>query len=47
LLLGERHGAMALHRAIGRPVGEFGADVARPDFPWNELTGQDWDYLFY
>ena len=47
LLLGERHGATALHRAIGQPVAEFGAAVARPDFAWNELTGQDWDYLFY
>ena len=47
LLLGERHGSMALFKAIGRPVAKFGADVACPDFPWNDLTGQDWDYLFY
>ncbi len=46
LLLGERHGSMALFKAIGRPVAEFGADVL-PDFPWNDLIGQDWDYLFY
>jgi nitrite reductase (NADH) large subunit len=47
LLLGERHGSMALFKAIGQPVAQFGADVARPDFSLNDLTGQDWDYLFY
>jgi NAD(P)H-nitrite reductase large subunit len=47
LLLGERHGAMALHRAIDQPVARFGAGVARPEFAWNDLSSQDWDYLFY
>ncbi len=47
LLLGERQGSMALFKAIGQPVARFGADVARPDFPFNDLTGQDWDYLLY
>jgi NADPH-dependent 2,4-dienoyl-CoA reductase/sulfur reductase-like enzyme len=47
LLLGERHGSMALFKAIGQPVAQFGADVARPDFSFNDLTEQDWDYLFY
>ncbi|MCP4543431.1 MAG: FAD-dependent oxidoreductase [Chloroflexi bacterium] len=47
LLLDERHGSMALFKAIGQPVAQFGADIARPDFPFNDLTGQDWDYLFY
>jgi nitrite reductase (NADH) large subunit len=47
LLLGRRHGQLAIHKAIGRPVAQFGADIARPDFSWNDLTGQDWDYYFY
>ncbi len=47
LLLDERHGSMALFKAIGQPVARFGADVARPDFPFNDLAGRDWDYLFY
>ena len=47
LLLGERHGTMALLKAVGKPVARFGAHVAAPDFPFNELTGQDWDYLWY
>ena len=47
LLLGERHASMALFSAIGRPVAEFGGDIARPDFPWNDLAEQDWDYMFY
>jgi NADPH-dependent 2,4-dienoyl-CoA reductase/sulfur reductase-like enzyme len=47
LLLGERHGSMALFKAIGQPAARFGADVAHPGFSFNDLTGQDWDYLFY
>jgi nitrite reductase (NADH) large subunit len=47
LLLKSRHGMMAMYAAIGRPVAEYGEAIARPDFSWNELTGRDWDYLFY
>jgi NAD(P)H-nitrite reductase large subunit len=47
LLLGQRHGNMALFKTIGQPVAQFGASIAHPDFPFNELTGQDWDYLWY
>jgi NADPH-dependent 2,4-dienoyl-CoA reductase/sulfur reductase-like enzyme len=48
LLLKERHGSMALFKAIGQPVPEgVGKDIARPDFPYNDLSGQDWDYCFY
>jgi len=39
LLLNERHGSMALFKAIGRPVAQFGTDIARPGFPYNDLTG--------
>ncbi len=39
--------SLPLFKAIGQPVARFGADVARPDFPFNDLTGQDWDYLLY
>jgi NADPH-dependent 2,4-dienoyl-CoA reductase/sulfur reductase-like enzyme len=46
-LLGERHGSMALIEAIGKPVAQFGPQIAHPNFPYNELTGQNWDYLFY
>jgi hypothetical protein len=47
LLLGERHGTMALLQAIGQPVAQFGSRIARPDFQFNELTGRDWDYVWY
>ena len=47
LLLGQRQGSYAILKAIGQPVAQFGADIARPDFPYNDLSGQDWDYLFY
>ncbi|MDX9952711.1 MAG: FAD-dependent oxidoreductase [Anaerolineae bacterium] len=46
LLLNARRGDMALFKAIGQPVGDFRAVLARPDFPWNDLTGQDWDYEY-
>jgi len=47
LLLGQRQGSYPILKAIGQPVARFGADIARPDFPYNDLAGQDWDYLFY
>ena len=47
LLSGERSGSLPLIKLIGQPVAQFGADIARPDFPYNDLTGQDWDHLFY
>ncbi len=47
LLLGRRHGTTALYHAIGQPVAQFGEAIVRPDFPWNDHTGQDWDYVFY
>jgi len=38
---------MALIEAIGKPVAQFGPHIAHPDFPYNDLTGRDWNYLFY
>ena len=46
LLLKERQGANAIRLAIGKDVSAYGDEIVRPDFPWNDLTGQDWDYLF-
>jgi NAD(P)H-nitrite reductase large subunit len=47
LLLGERQGMMALLQAIGQPVAQFGSRIAHPDLTFNELTGRDWDYMWY
>jgi NADPH-dependent 2,4-dienoyl-CoA reductase/sulfur reductase-like enzyme len=47
LLLNARHGDMALFKAIGQLVGDLGDAVAQPDFPWNDVTGRDWDYEFF
>jgi NAD(P)H-nitrite reductase large subunit len=47
LLLDQRHGGMALFKAIGQAVTQFGADIARPDFPFNDLAERDWDYMWY
>ena len=39
---------MALLKAVGQPVPEgIGEEVAQPGFPFNDLTGRDWVYLFY
>ncbi len=47
LLIGNRHGMMAIYHAIGKTVQEKDLALASPDYKWNELTGADWDYLFY
>lgn len=47
LLLGNRHGLMPFYKAIGQPVAAFGEAIVEPGFAWNDLTGQDWDYLFF
>ena len=45
--MGNRRGIMPMYRSIGLPVAKYGDAMVGPDFPWNDLTGQDWDYLFY
>ena len=46
LLLNARHGDMVLFKAMGQPVAKLGTKIVHPNFPWNEFTGQDWDYEF-
>ena len=47
LLLGERRGSLALMEAIGQPLGDRTDGLAHPQFPFNDLTGKNWDMLFY
>ena len=47
LLLGNRHGLMAMYKAIGKPVPITGPGLAMPDYNWNTISGNDWDYHFY
>jgi hypothetical protein len=47
ILLSWNHGMMAIFNAIGQPVSQYGSDVVRPDFFWNDLGEQGWDYRFY
>ncbi|MGC9348143.1 MAG: NAD(P)/FAD-dependent oxidoreductase [Anaerolineae bacterium] len=47
VLIGERRGMMPIYKSIGASVAAYGDAVVRPDFAWNDLTGEDWDYLFY
>ena len=47
LLLGNRHGMMAMYKAIGKFVPETGPGLAMPDYNWNDISGNDWDYHFY
>jgi nitrite reductase (NADH) large subunit len=46
LLLGERRQNLSVLHAVGKEVLQ-GARIADPNFHWNDLTGQDWDYRFY
>ncbi|MGC9349894.1 MAG: NAD(P)/FAD-dependent oxidoreductase [Anaerolineae bacterium] len=47
VLMGDRRGMMPMYQAIGISVAEYGDRVVQPDFPWNDLTGRDWGYLFF
>ena len=47
LLLGNRHGMMAMYKAIGKFVPQTGPGLAMPDYDWNNISGNDWDYHFY
>ena len=47
LLINNRRSSLPILRCIGKNVSKFGQDIALPDFDWNAITGQDWDYSFY
>ena len=47
VLMGDCRGTMPLYKAIGLSVADYGDAVVRSDFAWNDLTGRDWDYLFF
>ncbi len=48
LKITDRHGAMAMREAVGLPVeADLATRMSHPDFQFNNVTGQDWDYLFY
>ncbi len=47
VLMGDCRGTMPLYKAIGQDVAAHGDAVVNPDFAWNDLTGRDWDYLFF
>lgn len=47
LLLGDRRGSMAIHQSIGLDVAQYGPEIAKPDFPWNDSNGETWDYHPY
>ncbi len=47
LLIGERHGALAILDAMGQDIGGVTVDPSNPDFPWNDLADNNWDYRFY
>jgi len=47
LLIGNRHGMMAMYEAVGNPITDIGPALASPGYAWNDQTGADWDYAFY
>jgi NAD(P)H-nitrite reductase large subunit len=47
LLLGDRRGSTPLLHAVGQPVAQYGSAIVDPGFPFNDLTGPDWDYFWY
>ena len=47
LLIKERRGSIPIFEALGMDVAVYGEALAHPDFDWNSLTGEDWDYRFF
>ena len=47
LLLNNRHGTTPIFHALGMDLSAYGETLAHPDFDWNALTGEDWDYRFF
>ena len=47
LLINDRHGTTPIYACVGKNLEEFGEDLAHPDFDWNAISGQDWDYRFF
>ena len=47
LLVNNRRGAAAILQCLGQDVSSFGEALAHPDFDWNALSGENWDYHFY
>ena len=47
ILINNRRGAIPLFHALGMDLSTYSEDLAHPDFDWNALTGEDWDYRFY
>ncbi|MEA3326853.1 MAG: hypothetical protein U9R53_06025 [Chloroflexota bacterium] len=31
----------------GKELSGFGEELSHPDFDWNGIPGEDWDYRFY
>lgn len=47
LLINDRRGSTPIFEALGMDISAHGEALADPDFDWNNLTGQDWDYRFF
>jgi nitrite reductase (NADH) large subunit len=47
LLLGQRQSSQSMYAALGCDISHYGAEVASPEFDWNDLSGQNWDYAFF
>ncbi len=47
LLFNDRRASTPIFNARGMNLDGAGDDIADPEFDWNALTGQDWDYRFF
>ena len=47
LLIKDRRGSIPIFEALGMDVAAFDEALAHPNFDWNSLTGEDWDYRFF
>jgi NAD(P)H-nitrite reductase large subunit len=47
LLVNDRRGSTPIFNALGLELDDDEENLADPEFDWNTLTGQDWDYRFF
>jgi NAD(P)H-nitrite reductase large subunit len=47
LLINDRRGSTPVFNALGLELDNLTDNPANPDFDWNTLTGQNWDYRFF
>ena len=47
VLINNRQGTIPIFESVGMDLSGFGEELAHPDFDWNTISGENWDYRFY